>query len=98
MHDIWLDYFKGRKDTVLCLRSGDGLQYKDDYLYNQQGISVVALSIAGKDKIKAWTDKGYEVISAKVSYTLAWRPKDSETEYAVCLANLVLSKKEEIDD
>ena len=94
MHDIWLDYFKGRKDTVLCLRSGDNLQYKDDYLYNQQGISVVALSNAGKDKIKAWTDKGYEVTSAKVSYTLAWRPKDSETEYAVCLANLVLSKKE----
>ena len=94
MHDIWLDYFKGRKDTVLCLRSGDSIQYKDDYLYNQQGISVAALSATGKDKIKAWTDKGYEVTSAKVSYTLAWRPKDSETEYAVCLANLVLSKKE----
>ena len=94
MHDIWLDYFKCRKDTVLCLRSGDSLQYKDDYLYNQQGISVAALSNAGKDKIKAWTDKGYEVTSAKVSYTLAWRPMDSETEYAVCLANLVLSKKE----
>ena len=98
MHDIWLDYFKGRKDTVLCLRSGDSLQYKDDYLYNQQGISVAALSATGKNKIKVWTDKGYEVTSAKVSYTLAWRPKDSETEYAVCLANLVLSKKEEIDD
>ena len=94
MHDIWLDYFKGRKETVLCLRSGDSIQYKDDYLYNQQGISVVALSAAGKDKIKAWTDKGYEVTNAKVSYTLAWRPKDSETEYAVCLANPVLSKKE----
>ena len=94
MHDIWLDYFKGRKETVLCLRSGDSIQYKDDYLYNQQGISVAALSATGKDKIKAWTDKGYEVTSAKVSYTLAWRPKDSETEYAVCLANLVLSKKE----
>ena len=98
MHDIWLDYFKGRKDIVLCLRSGDSLQYKDDYLYNQQGISVAALSATGKNKIKAWTDKGYEVTSARVSYTLAWRPKDSETEYAVCLANLVLSKKEEIDD
>ena len=94
MHDIWLDYFKGRKETVLCLRSGDGLQYKDDYLYNEQGISVAALSAAGKDKIKAWTDKGYEVTSGRVSYTLAWRPKDSETEYAVCLANLVLSKTE----
>jgi ATP-dependent DNA helicase RecQ len=94
MHDIWLDYFKSRKDAVLCLRSGDSLQYKDDYLHNQQGISVAALSAAGKDKIKVWIDKGYAVTSAKVSYTLAWRPMDSETEYAVCLANLVLSKKE----
>ena len=93
MHDIWLDYCKGRKDLVLGLRSGDRLQYKDDYLYNQQGITVAALSAVGRDKIKAWTDKGYEVTSAKVSYTLAWRPKDAETEYAVCLANLVLSKK-----
>ena len=94
MHDVKLDHFKGRKETVLLLRSGDSLQYKDDYLYNQQGISVAALSATGKNKIKAWTDKGYEVTSAKVSYTLAWRPKDTETEYAVCLANLVLSKKE----
>ena len=90
MHDIWLDYFKSRKETMQCLRSGDVLQYKDDYLYNQQGISVAALSAAGKDKIKVWTEKGYEVTSAKVSYTLAWRPKDSETEYAVCLADIVL--------
>ncbi|MBQ6769624.1 MAG: RecQ family ATP-dependent DNA helicase [Bacteroidales bacterium] len=91
MHDIWLDYFKGRKETVLCLRSGDSLRYKDDYLYNEQGISVAALSAAGKDKIKAWTEKGYEVTNAKVSYTLAWRPKGSGTEYAVCLANIVLT-------
>ena len=93
MHDVWLDFFKNRKDTVLQLRSGDGLQYKEGYLLNGQGLNVAALSLLGKDKLKAWIDKGYEVISAKVSYTLAWRPKGSEMEYAVCLANLVLSKK-----
>ena len=93
MHDVWLDFFKGRKDLVLRLRSGDGLRYKDGYLLNEQGLNIVALSSSGKDKLKAWTDKGYEVVSAKVSYTLAWKPKDSETEYAVCLANLVLSKR-----
>ena len=92
MHDVWLDFFKGRKETVLCLRSGDSLKYKDDYLFNGQGISVVALSTSGKEKVTTWIDKGYEVTSAKVSYTLAWRPKESETEYAVCLANIILSK------
>ena len=94
MRDVWLDFFKGRKDVVLRLRSGDSLQYQDGYLLNNQGINIVALSALGKDKLKAWTDKGYKMTSAKVSYTLAWRPQDSETEYAVCLANIVLSKNE----
>ena len=96
MHDVWLDFFKGRKDLVLRLRSGDGLQYKDGYLLNGQGLNVAALSSAGKDRLKAWTDKGYEVVGAKVSYTWAWRPKDSQTEYAVCLANVVLRKSEDV--
>ena len=95
MRDVWLDFFKGRKDVVLRLRSGDSLQYKDGYLLNEQDTNVAALSASGKDKLKAWTDKGYEVTSTKVSYTLAWKPKDADMEYAVCLANIVLSK---IDD
>ena len=92
MHDVILNFFKGRKDIVLRLRSGDSLQYKDGYLLNEQGINVAALSSSGKDKLKVWTDKGYEVTSAKVSYTLAWKPQDSNIEYAVCLANIVLTK------
>ena len=92
MRDVWLDFFKGRKDIVLRLRSGDNLQYKDGYLLNEQDVNIALLSVSGKDKLKAWTDKDYEVISAKVNYTLAWKPQGSETEYAVCLANVILSK------
>ena len=92
MHDVILNFFKGRKDIVLRLRSGNNLQYKGGYLLNEQETNVAALSASGKDKLKAWTDKGYEVTSAKVSYTLAWKPKDADMEYAVCLANIILSK------
>ena len=92
MHDVYLDYFKTRKDIVLRLRSGDVLQYKDGFLLNNQGVNVAALSASGKEKIKAWTDKGYEVSGAKVSYTIAWKPQDSNMEHAVCLANIALSK------
>ena len=91
MRDVWLDFFKGRKDIVLRLRSGDKLLYKDGYLLNEQGINVAALSASGKDKLKMWVDKGYNVTSAWVSYTLAWKPQNADKEYAVCLANLVLS-------
>lgn len=92
MHDVWLDFFKFKKDVVLRLRSGDNLKYKDGYLLNEKDVNVAALSASGKDKLKVWIDKGYEVTSVKVSYTLAWRPKDSNMEYAVCLANVFLSK------
>ena len=94
MHDVILDFFKGRKDIVLRLRSGDYLLYRDGYLQNEQDINVAALSASGKDKLRVWTDKGYEVTSAKVSYTLAWKPQDSKIEYAVCLANIQLAKQE----
>ena len=92
MHDVKLDFFKGRKEIVLRLRSGDNLLYKDDYLLNEQGGYIAALSASGKDKLKMWTDKGYEVTGAKVSYTVAWKPQSSNTEYAVCLVNVVLTK------
>lgn len=94
MHDVWLDYFKGRKDIVLGLRSGDSLHYKDGFLLNKQKINVAALSAYGKNKLKAWTDKGYAVSKSTVSYTLAWKPQNSNVEYAVCLVNMVLSKNE----
>ncbi|MBQ9592029.1 MAG: RecQ family ATP-dependent DNA helicase [Paludibacteraceae bacterium] len=93
MHDVWLDFFKERKNIILRLRSGDCLQYNNGYLANGQGINIGALSASGKEKVKAWTDKGYEVTNAKVSYTLAWKPQNSTEEYAVCLANIMLSKR-----
>ena len=94
MHDVILDFFKGRKEIVLQLRSGDYLYYQEGYLLNEQGVSIAALSAAGKEKLKAWTDRGYVVTEAKVSFTLAWRPVNSQIEYAVCLANVVLTKAE----
>ena len=98
MHDVILDFFKGRKDIVLRLRSGDNMQYKDGYLLSEQEINIAALSASGKEKLKAWTDKGYEVTNAKVSYTLAWKPQDSNIEYAVCLANIHLAKLKKMSE
>ena len=92
MHDVILDFFKGRKEIVLQLRSGARLHYQDGYLLSEQGVNIAALSAQGKNKLKAWTDKGYVVTGARVSFTLAWKPMDSQVEYAVCLANITLDK------
>lgn len=93
MHDVKLDFFKERKQIILRLRGGDKLLYKDDYLLNEQGIYVASFSAAGKKKLKAWADKGYVITSAKVSYILAWKPQNSNIEYAVSLPNIVLSRQ-----
>lgn len=92
LHDVWLDYFKERKSKVLKLRSGDTLRYSNGYLVSQQGDYIVCLSKAKRQQMEELLQKGYSVISADVSYILAWRPREEPQEVAVCLANLYLEK------
>ena len=92
LHDVWLDYFKERKDKVLRLRSGDSLRYSNGYLISQQGDYVACLSMTQKEQMKDLQQKGYIVNDVEVSYILAWRPREESQEVAVCLANIVLKK------
>ena len=60
------------------------------------GTGVLAgLSNAMRDSIKELKARGYAVIDAKVSFVLAWRPREEDKEIAVCLANLVLDKRKD---
>lgn len=93
MHDVWLDYFKDRKETVLRLRSGEPLQYNNGYLVSQQGAFIACLSRAKKQELEGLRQKGYRVAHAEASYILAWRPRDEAQEVAVCLADLILEKQ-----
>lgn len=92
MHDVWLNYFKDKKEKVLALRSGDKLQYRNGYLLSSNGEYIASLSKDQREKIKAYEDNNYCVKEAEVSYVIAWQPKEEEQEVAVCLANLVLEK------
>ena len=92
MHDVWLNYFKDKKEKVLALRSGDKLQYRNGYLLSSNGEYIASLSKDQREKIKAYEDNNYCVKEADVSYIIAWQPKEEEQEVAVCLANLVLEK------
>lgn len=93
LHDVWLDYFKDRKDKVLKLRSGDLLQYSNGYLISQHGDYIACLSKAQRQQMEELQQNGYSVTSAEVSYILAWRPREEPNEIAVCLSNLILSKE-----
>ena len=92
MKDVWLDYFRERKEQVLRLRSGDKLNYKNGYMITQQGDYIASLSKAMRERLKELEEKGYTVSDAEVSYILAWRPREEPQETAVCLANIVLRK------
>ena len=92
LRDVWLDYFRDRKDSVLRLRSGDTLRYSNGFLVSAQGEYMASLSKAKCQQIDSLQERGYCVASAEVSYVLAWRPREEPQEVAVCLANLILRK------
>lgn len=92
LRDVWLDYFRDRKDSVLRLRSGDTLRYSNGFLVSAQGEYMASLSKAKRQQIDSLQERGYCVASAEVSYVLAWRPREEPQEVAVCLANLILRK------
>ena len=93
--DVFLGFFKERKQDVLALRGGDPLIYKGLILYSSSTHRPVAkLSQKMENALSEWEEKGYEVKSASVRFIVAWKPKDApkeEPETAVLLADLVLS-------
>lgn len=93
--DVYLGFFKERKQEVLALRSGDSLNYNDFILYSSSTNKPVAkLSLKMQTTLSEWEERGYKVKSASVRFVVAWKPKDAqkkESETAVLLADLVLS-------
>ena len=93
--DVNLGFFKGLKQEVLVLRSGDALNYNNFCLYNTLTNKPVAkLSQNMQTTLLGWQEQGYKVKSASVRFIVAWKPKDAqkdESETAVLLADLVLS-------
>ena len=90
--DVFLDYFKERKRQVLKLRSGDPLLYSNGHLSTPEGVGIAALSNSKKAQMQKLEAKGYQVVSAEVSFIVAWKPKEEQQEYAVCLATLHLAR------
>ena len=93
--DVYLGFFKERKQEVLALRGGDSLTYSDFFLYSSlTDKPVTKLSLKMQDTLSEWEERGYKVKSASVRFVVAWKPKDAqkdEPETAVLLADLTLS-------
>ena len=92
--DVFLDFFKTKKQEVLALRSGDPLILEEPYfLVPSTHRAVAKLSTKMQDNLASWKKKGYSISSASVRFVVAWKPKNSpkeEPETAVLLIDLVL--------
>ena len=91
--DVYLDFFKDKKKLILQCRSGMPLFYDDGYLRLSTGERVVYFSKQKRDELQSWTERNYQVQSAKVNFIVAWKGKDDSEETAVLLPELVLKMK-----
>lgn len=93
--DVFLDYFKDKKEIVGRLRSGQKLWVKNEFLiadYKGTLQNVAKLSKKALDKIAELNKKGYSIYAAKIRFIVAWKGKEDEAECAVILPTLYLSK------
>ena len=93
--DVNLGFFKNLKREILSLRAGDSLIYDKFILFHERK-PIAKLSQNMQQKMLEWHERGYMVKSASVRFVVAWKPKDApkeEPEYAVLLADMVLSSK-----
>lgn len=91
--DVFLDYFKDKKQTVLALRSGELLHFAQETLYNQLGKPVARLSAKSQAELADWIGRGYQIREVRVRYVVAWHPTNTPKEasdVAVLLADMML--------
>ena len=90
--DVYLDFFKGKKNQILKLRSGQPLQFDNGYLLLPSSEKVAYISNKIREELLRWNDKSYFVKSAKINFIVAWKGKEDTEETAVLLPELVLKK------
>lgn len=96
--DVVLSYFKGKKEIVFGLRSGDKLQVDDLYMVaelNGRSVRVAKFSKAFAEFLESLNQKGYIAVGGVVRFIVAWRDENDETETPVVLANISFRKKTE---
>lgn len=94
--DVFLSFFKNKKDLICKLRSGDYLQFEEDclnYAINGKLIKVVKYSKAFKDKLDSLKEKGYIPTEATIRFALMWKGKDEEKETPIILPDICLKKE-----
>lgn len=92
MRDVYLDFFKNKKNIILRLSGNVPLSYSQGLFTDAAGYCVSCLSKSRREDIMRWREKGYEVASAKIFAIVAWKGNGDSEECAVVLPEMVLKK------
>lgn len=90
--DVYLDFFKDKKETILRLRSGQQLLFKDNRLFLSTGECVAALSTKKRNELQEFTRQRFSVYASEVTYIVAWKGENDTEESAVLLPRLHLRR------
>ena len=92
--DVYLDFFKDKKQLILKLKSGMHLTVRGNRLYVQvSGKLQPVLQFSSKcnEDVKRLIAAGYTPYNAVVRFICAWKGKDDTEESAVILADVYFS-------
>ena len=90
--DVYLDFFKDKKEKILSLRSGQPLWFKDNGFYSAAGDCVAVLSAKKRNELQELHRQGFSVYAAEVAFIAAWRSENDTVESAVMLPKIHLRR------
>lgn len=90
--DVYLDFFKDKKEKILSLRSGQPLWFKDNGFYSEAGDCVAVLSAKKRNELQEFYRQGFTVYAAEVAFVAAWRGENDTVESAVMLPKMHLRR------
>ncbi|MDD4125973.1 MAG: 3'-5' exonuclease, partial [Eubacteriales bacterium] len=94
--DVFLGFFKDKKEIILKLYSGIALSVFDCYLsaeINGKSVRVVKFSKEFINNLEMLKSKGYEPVNARIGFIVAWKGEEDEDESAVILPVLNFRKE-----
>ena len=93
--DIFLDFFKGKKEIVAKLPSGYNLIVDGNALLAQTSTGLKKVLIFSKkyqDKMAELKLKGYIPCKAKIRFVVAWKGENDKNESAIILPDVYFKK------
>lgn len=94
--DVFLSFFKERKNQILKLKSGDVLYPDGEMLLahiDGMKIPILKYSKAFSDVLQNRVNQGFSMVSAEIRFIVAWKGKDDDSETAVILPSVTLERK-----